>query len=135
MTANTRRALQEAGMSLIVRAFPLHGSVEDLDAFAAALNTDRKEGADLFYRQYGVSHESWHLQETPQGPWVIAVTAVDDSAAAAATFAASRAEFDNWFKAQVLLLTGINQDKQPLGPPTKQVFAWPDERRPDTLRP
>jgi len=117
-------------MSLIVRAFPLHGSVEDLRAFAAALSTHRKEDADLFYRQYGVSHESWHLQETPHGPWVIAVTALHD-AAAAATFAESRAEFDSWFKKQVFLLTGIDQDQQPLGPPTRRVFAWGDDQRPD----
>ena len=115
-------------MSLIVRAFPLRSHPSDHEAFATAL-TERKVEADAFYRQYGVSHESWHVQETPEGNWVIVVTAVDDAAQAAARYAGSSAAFDSWFKKQVLALTGIDVCQQPLGPPTTQVFAWEDDRR------
>ena len=115
-------------MSLIVRAFPLRGSLQELEAFAAAL-MQRKAEADAFYRQYGVSSESWHVQVTSEGSWVIAVTAVDDAAQAAERYASSSVAFDRWFKKQVLALTGVDPDQQPLGPPTTQVFAWEDDRR------
>ena len=62
-------------MSLVVRAFPLRKPVSDLKAFASALSGDRAHDAEQFYRQYGVAHESWHVQQTDRGPWVIAVTA------------------------------------------------------------
>ena len=115
-------------MSLIVRAFPLRSPLKDLQAFAAAL-TERKAEADAFYRQYGVSHESWHVQETSDGTWVIAVTAVDEVDHAAVRYAGSSEAFDRWFKSQVLALTGVDPDQQPLGPPTTQVFSWDDNQR------
>ena len=117
-------------MSLIVRAYPLRRPVEDLKAFAAALGA-RQADTDTFYREYGVSHESWHVQETPQGAWVIGVTVIDDAAPAAERYARSSSSFDTWFKQQVLQLSGINPDEQPLGPPTTQVFVWPHEQSPD----
>ena len=119
-------------MSLVVRAFPLRGSIKDLEAFVAALSTERKADIAAFYRQFGVSHESWHLQETPNGPWVIAVAAIDDVAEAAPRYAKSSAEFDSWFKKRVEHLTGINPDQQPLGPPTSQIFSWSDDQRPNS---
>jgi hypothetical protein len=119
-------------MSLIVRAFPLRSSIKDLEAFIAALSTERKSETAAFYRKFGVSHESWHLQETPNGPWVIAVSAVANAGEAALCYAKSTAEFDSWFKQQVLQLSGVNPDQQPLGPPTTEVFIWSDDQRPNS---
>jgi len=120
-------------MALIVRAFPVKGSVEDVKAFAHALETERKADAAAFYRKFGVSHESWHLQQTPNGPWIIGITMVDKPAESAPQFAASSTEFDSWFKGQVLRITGVDQAEQPLGPPTTQVFGWSDELRPESI--
>lgn len=117
-------------MSLIVRAFPVRSSVEDLKAFASALSNERRAETAAFYRRYGVVHESWHLQETPEGRWVIGITSIDDADEAAPRYAESSAEFDRWFKDQVMKVSGINPDSQPLGPPTTQVFGWSDESRP-----
>ena len=111
-------------MPLVVRAFPLRGSISDLHAFAAELTGARASDAGQFYRHYGVDHESWHVQETPSGPWVIAVTALADPAEAAPRYAAATEEFHVWFKDQVLSLTGVDPNETPLGPPTSQVFSW-----------
>lgn len=118
-------------MSMIVRAFPVKSSVKDVEAFAAALGSERKAEATAFYRKYGVSHETWHVQETPSGPWVIAVTVVDDPVVSAPQLAVSETAFDAWFKQQVMRITGVDQAEKPLGPPTSQVFVWSDERRPN----
>jgi hypothetical protein len=115
-------------MPIITRAFPLLRPVEELHAFASAL---RQRSADTgqFYRQYGVSHESWHVQDTPNGPWVIGVTVVDDPDEAAPRFANASEEFHAWFKSQILYLSGVDPNTTPLGPPTTQIFEWYDSER------
>jgi hypothetical protein len=114
-------------MSLIVRAFPLRAAVEEVKAFAAALAA-RKAETDAFYRQFGVSHESWHLQHTSRGPWLISVTKAENPTEAAPRYARSALGFDTWFKREVLRLSGVDPDQEPLGPPTALVFSWSDER-------
>lgn len=111
-------------MPLVVRAFPLRRSVADLQAFAAELSGTRAADATQFYRHYGVDHESWHVQQTPSGPWVIAVTALANPTEAASRYADATQAFHVWFKNQVLSLTGIDPNETPLGPPTTEVFSW-----------
>ena len=111
-------------MPRVVRAFPLRSSRSELESFAAQLNGARAKEALRFFQHYGVKSESWHLQDTPSGPWVIAVTELDDPAEAAPRFADAIAEFDVWFKGRVLAVTGVDLNTTPLGPPTTEVFAW-----------
>ncbi|MFZ5843684.1 MAG: hypothetical protein ACOY3E_12400 [Pseudomonadota bacterium] len=119
-------------MPIVVRAFPIRRPLEELNAFAATLATERRAEADQFYRHYGVSHESWHLQQTPTGPWLIGVTRVDEPEVAAAQYAKAPEAFDAWFRAQVLHLSGIDPAVQPLGPPTTMIFSWSDSQRPQS---
>jgi hypothetical protein len=109
-----------------VRAFPLRGSRSQLEAFAAALNGERLAEAGQFYRHYGVTHESWHVQDTPHGPWVIAVSQIRDLEEAASRNARATADFQAWFKTQVLLtLTGVDPNTSPLGGRLPhEVFSW-----------
>jgi hypothetical protein len=116
-------------MSRVVRAFPLRASRAALESFAAELKGRRSAEAAQFYRHYGVSSESWHLQETPNGPWVIAVTELADPAEAAPRYANASEAFHVWFKSQVLALTGVDPNVAPLGPPTTEVFSWSDAKR------
>ena len=117
-------------MPLVVRAFPVTKSLDDVRAFAAELKK-RRDDCCGFYGQYGVSHESWHVQDTPQGPWVIVVNVVDDPREAAPRYAKADAGFEKWFKSQVLAVTGIDADQQPLGPPTTLIYDWSDDKRAD----
>ncbi len=112
-------------MSLVVRAFPvLEGKESVVRSFAKSLATDRAREAAQFYARFGVRYESWHLQETPSGLWVIAVTDVDAPTERAEQYLSSSHEFDEWFKAQVLALSGVDPTTQPLGPPTEEIFAF-----------
>jgi len=120
-------------MPLVVRAFPLCQPVEELEAFAKALSTERSRDAGAFYRRFGISHESWHLQKTGSGgTWVIGVTMIDNPTEGGQRYAETSAEFEDWFKDQVHRLSGINPNTDPLGPPTTQVFAWADDQRPNS---
>jgi hypothetical protein len=116
-------------MPVVIRAFPIRRPHDEVAAFAATLNGERKVDTDRFYRQFGVSHESWYLQDTANGPLLIGLTVVDDPQEAAPRYAGSSAEFDAWFKERILHLTGIDVNKEPLGPPTTQVFDWTDPDR------
>lgn len=112
-------------MPLLVRAFPLKGPVDELKQFASEVAARGAE-TDAFYRKYGVTHESWHVQETPHGAWVIGVAKIADPTEAGPRYAASTEAFDAWFKQRVLHLSGIDLNTAPLGPPTTQIFSWSD---------
>ena len=80
-------------MAHVVRAFPIRRPIAEVQAFAAALSGERRAETDRFYSHYGVSHESWHLQETPQGPWLIGVTVLDDPEDAGKRYSDASEEF------------------------------------------
>jgi hypothetical protein len=112
-------------MELLVRAFPvLPGMESRMREFARDVQTVRAREAEHFYRRHGVERESWHLQVTPHGAWVIGVTQIADRPAAVAgkAYAESQHPFDRWFKEQVKTLTGIDPERTPLGPPTECLF-------------
>jgi len=112
-------------MQLLVRAFPvLAGKEMQLRQFAHDIQTTRSAEVADFFRRLGVARESWHLQETPHGSWVIAVTQIPDRPieVAGQDYAASRGDFDRWFKEQVMLISGVNPETTPLGPPTQCIF-------------
>ena len=113
-------------MPFVVRAFPLlPGKEEELRQFVAECSGPRCAEAGEFYRSFAVAHESWHLQQTPNGALVIAVTELGEPAEETARkYAASERPFDRWFKDQVKRLSGIDPDKEPLGPPTEEVFSF-----------
>ena len=112
-------------MDLVVRAFPLRsGDDGDVKTFARRLREERPQETRDFYARYGVKRETWHVQHTTSGPWVICVTEMEGRSAteAGAEFQAADDDFDAWFKEQVFALTGSDPNREPLGPPTHSVF-------------
>jgi hypothetical protein len=120
---------KEPAMSLVVRAFPTRSSAAELNEFVSALRGEFSADADTFYRRYGILQETWHLQETENGPWVIVVTIVENPADASQEYARTSEAFDTWFKTQVMAITGIDPSVAPLGPPTSAIFSWSDAAR------
>ncbi|MDC0723149.1 hypothetical protein [Nannocystis bainbridge] len=114
-------------MPYVVRMTPLRRSIGALLEFVAAIRGPRRAETTAFFRRYGVRHESWHLQDTGRGLEVLVVTLIDAPAAAADAYAASTGDFELWFKAQVLDLSGNDPNESPLGPPTLEVFAWDED--------
>ena len=79
-------------MARIVRAFPLlPNKREALAAFIAEL-TSRRIETQQFYRAYGVTRESAHLQSTPHGDLLIVCTDLADGVEAAAKAYAAETE-------------------------------------------
>jgi hypothetical protein len=110
-------------MAMIVRAYPIVAGVEEVKAFADALRAQPRE-TTAFYSRFGVTHESWHLQDTTSGLQLISVTIVDDPGVQVVRYANASEQFETWFKQQVRRLSGVDPNVQPLGPPSTQVFEW-----------
>ena len=117
-------------MAMVVRAFPvLPGKEQAAREFAGTLGSARRSEASAFFARYGVTRESWHLQQTPQGAFIIVVTELGASPGLqvhvqAQAYASAQHAFDRWFKDSVRELCGVNPDEQPLGPPTETIFDW-----------
>src|SRR5262245_11205004 len=117
-------------MDRCVRACPLlpaHGEAGAFESFIAELKARQAE-TNAFYQGYGVIRESAHVQSAPHGDLVIVCTDLGDAQAAASSYAAATAPFQAWFKAKILELSGIDSNKQPLGPECRSVFDWQDAR-------
>lgn len=116
-------------MPLVVRAFPvLPGKEEEIRRFAADMAGPRRREAEQFFKSFGIVRESWHFQETPHGPMVIAVTDLEEEPGVKAQeYAESGRPFDRWFKDQVRNLTGIDPGVQPLGPASEVIFDTESE--------
>lgn len=117
-------------MTQVVRAFPIvPGKEKAARDFAAQLGGARRLAATAFFNQFGVKSESWHLQETPQGAFVIVVTELTAPPGVlvqvqAQSYAKAQGPFERWFKDNVREVSGVDPDTQPLGPPTEAIFSW-----------
>jgi hypothetical protein len=115
-------------MQTIVRAFPvIRGQEKAVEDLAREMTTTRAAAAAAFYRRFGVSNERWFAQYTAHGMLVIAVTEIGDRPVdvVAAQYAEAKEPFEEWFKAQVLKVSGVDPSIAPLGPPTVCMFDYP----------
>ena len=112
-------------MDRLARAFPvIPGKIAAMRSFAREVRS-RSADADAFYTRYGITRETWHLQERPGGVLVICCTDIKNVDPAAAAYAAATTPFESWFKRQVLEVCGIDADKEPKGPPSELILDWP----------
>ncbi len=109
------------GATLVVRAYPLRDRPE-LEKFIGELRS-KPEETRSFYDRHS-AEEAWFLQNTEDGPIVIAVLAVDDPGRAAKTYGESTDPFDVWFKQRVIEVSGVDPNKTPLGPPSEEIFQF-----------
>ena len=117
-------------MAMVVRAFPLKEgrTRSDVEKFVRELE-EREGEVSQWHATQGVTHESWYLQETDAGPWVIVVNEGSDVKESARRFAQAATDFDTWFKRRVEDLTGVDLSAAPLGPPTTPVYAWSQDEQ------
>jgi hypothetical protein len=114
-------------MSLVVRAYPVLPGMKDRVLEFGRELMNRRGDTDGFYRAYGVRRETWHLQDTPAGTLLIVASEVGDPTEAAKTYASARQDFHAYFKSRVLELSGVDPNREPLGPPCECVFDWNDK--------
>jgi hypothetical protein len=109
-------------MSAIAVMFPiLPGKREKLFEFAKALSGDRSE--EYAASQASVTQETWFLQETPTGDFLIVHFESPDPAAVFGALAASTDPFDAWFRQQAQECSGIDLS-QPMPGLPQTVFTY-----------
>lgn len=74
---------------------------------------------------FGILHESWHIQETPQGDLLIMVFEADDPLAMLGEFSQSEKDLPVMQKAFLKETLGIDLTQPPPGPPSRAIFSWP----------
>lgn len=99
----------------------LPGKADAARAFAEALSGPRR--AELDDAQTTVTKESWFLQETPHGDFMIVYYVSPDPKKVHQALAVSEEPFDVWFREQILDLTGIDISTPFPGLP-EQILSW-----------
>jgi hypothetical protein len=105
--------------------FPVQaGKEEDARAFAAETMGARRAGFDAHHARSGNTRETWALQETPMGSFIL-VWFEGDVEKAFADLATNDAEFMAWFRGRVLDLTGVDLRAPSDAPPPAILVDWP----------
>lgn len=94
----------------------LPGQENTAHAFLDELEHQRKEQYAASEQRIGITKEVWAIQQMPQGSNYVVYFEGEDIPRAFQQFAASRDEFDQWFKGQLLATSGVDLNSPPPGP-------------------
>jgi hypothetical protein len=112
-------------MEQISFAFPvLPGQTAGTRAFFQEIEAQRRDQFAASERRLGITKESWHLQQTPQGDLLLGYIESADFAQALRQFSQSRDAFDQWFKRRLAELTGVDLNTPPPGPLSEQLADY-----------
>jgi len=104
--------------------FPiLAGKEEDARAFAAETMGARRAEFGAHHSRAGTTRETWALQETPMGSFML-VWFEGDVEKAFADLATNDSDFITWFRGRVLDLTGVDLGAPSDGPPPAVLVDW-----------
>lgn len=105
-------------MAVFNGAFPILAGKEQAGRdFAATCMGERRKEFDAQLVRNGLTRETWALQETPMGSFMLVWFEAPDIEAAFTDLATSVDEFTIWFRGQVMDLTGVDLSAPPQGPP------------------
>ena len=105
-------------MAVFNGAFPiLPGKEQESRNFAAACMGQRRKGFEEQLTSSNITRETWSLQETPMGSFMLVWFEAADIEKVFATLASLDTEFTTWFRGQVKDLTGVDLGAPPEGPP------------------
>lgn len=101
-------------MDHVCAVFPiLPGKTEAARAFQRELVEKRMDEYDRSERRIGITTEHWFIATVNGGDQLIAYIESADFASSIGQFAASRDEFDMWFKREVMDATGVDFNNLP----------------------
>lgn len=112
-------------MAVFNGVFPiLAGKEQDGRDFAAACIGERRQGFDAQAARTGLARETWSLQETPMGSFMLVWFEAPDVEKAFTELATSSDEFTIWFRGQVKDVTGVDLGAPPEGPLPDLLVDW-----------
>jgi hypothetical protein len=112
-------------MAIFNAAFPiLPGKEQAGRDFAAACMGERRADFEALQNTSSVTRETWALQETPMGSFVLVWFEAPDIDKAFADVAAGGNDFTRWFIGQVKDVTGVDLGAPPESPPPEVLVDW-----------
>jgi hypothetical protein len=112
-------------MAVFNGVFPiLPGKEREGRGFAAACVGERRKGFDAQAARTQLSRETWALQETPMGSFMLVWFEAHDVEKAFTELATSSDEFTVWFRGQVKDVTGVDLGAPPEGPLPELLVDW-----------
>ena len=110
-------------MAVFNGVFPiLPGKEQGGRDFAAVCMGERRKGFEAQAARSGLTRETWALQETPMGSFMLVWFEAPDIEKAF-TDLASGDEFSTWFRGQVKDVTGVDLGAPP-DPPPDVLVDW-----------
>jgi len=111
-------------MAVFNGLFPiLKGKEAAARAFAAETMGARRSDFDAQQTRSKLTRETWAMQETPMGSFML-VWFEGDVEKAFSDLATDTSEFATWFKGQVKDVTGVDLAAPPEGPPPDVLVDW-----------
>ena len=113
-------------MPVLAMAVPIPpGKTEALEQHLA----DAKNHPDLdeTFKGFGISRETWHVQETEQGDLLVLVFDADDPFAMLQEFARSNDDLPTWQRQSIREILGVDLSQSPPAPPSRLIFDWSKE--------
>ena len=118
-------------MAVFNGVFPiLPGKEQAGREFAAACMGERRKGFEAQATRSGLARETWALQETPMGSFMLVWFEAPDIEKAFTEPATSGEEFSIWFRGQVKDVTGVDLALHPKARPLTYWSTGPPEERP-----
>jgi hypothetical protein len=112
-------------MQVFNAAFPiLPGKTEEARKLASELSAGRRAEYEVGLKRTGISRETWSLQVTPVGDFMLVWFEADDVEQVFTTLAVSTEPIDVWFRAQVLAVNGIDLGMPFETAPPEVVGEW-----------
>lgn len=111
-------------MAVFNGAFPvLPGKEDAARAFAAAVHGPKRTDFEAMQARSKVTRETWSVQQTPAGTFML-VWFDGDVDAAFTDLATAQDDFTVWFRGQIGDVTGVDMSQPDDGPPPELVLDW-----------
>jgi len=112
-------------MAVFNAAFPiLPGKTDQARAFANEVVGARRREFEESQARFGATRETWALQATPDGDFMLVWFEAPDIEKGFATLGESMEPFDVWFREQVKEINGIDLAEPPADAPPEVLVDW-----------
>lgn len=109
-------------MAIFNGMFPILPGKEDRARAFAAEVTGPQKAAWVAMHEKHIERETWSLQQTPMGSFMLVW--FDGDLEIFAAQAQDDSEFARWYKGEILDLTGVDLGAPPEGPMPEIVLEW-----------
>lgn len=104
--------------------FPIITSNDAARGFTAELSGSRKADWVALRRRLGITRETWSLQQTPLGSFMLVWFETDDVGGSFGGLVGDDSEFAMWYKRQILEHTGVDLNVPRQDPPPELLIDW-----------